>query len=222
MARKAEAQVIVLLLWVCATWLDQAIWPSAATLLLAFGYLVRREGIRRAPWRAMAALGVLALAAHLLAAGPLAARLADGLSMALRLWAVLCEGQVVLGLTGSVGLARSLGRLGRLLRPLGVGERDLEVMAFVTLRMIPATARSAQAVWRGRHFLPARRGLRQWTALAGAWVAESLRTAGALGEALVLRGFGPQRRPPAVDWSGLSLGWLPLATVALAVLWWRR
>jgi energy-coupling factor transporter transmembrane protein EcfT len=221
-ARKAEAQVIVLVAWVLVTWVDQAIWPSLLALLLAFGYLVRREGLGRVPWRAMLALGLLAVLAHLFAPGGMAVRLHDGLSTALRLWAVLCEGQVVLGIVGPIGLASSLGRFGRLLRPFGVGGRDLEVMAFVTLRMIPETARSARSIWLARRFLAGRSGLGQWTALAGAWVAQSMRTAGALGEALVLRGFGPQHEPPRIDWSGLALGWLPLLTAAFALPWWLR
>ncbi len=222
MARKAEAQVIVLVLWALVTWLDQAIWPSLLALLLALGYLVRREGLRRVPWAAMAGLGALAILGHLLASGSLPLRLETGASTVLRLWAVLCEGQVMLGIVGPIGLAGTFGRLGRVLGPFGVAGRDLEVMAFVTLRMIPETALSARRVWLGRRFLAVRPGLSQWTALAGAWVAESMRTAGSLGEALVMRGFGPQHAPPRVDWRGLALGWLPLATAALALPWWLR
>ena len=222
MARRAEAQVIVLVLWVLLTWLDQAIWPSALALLLALGYLALREGLRRVPWRAMAALGAVVLLAHLLAAGSLTLRLSAALSMGLRLWAVLCEGQVVVGIVGPIGLARTLGRIGGLLRPFGLAARDLEVMTFVTLRMIPETARSARSIWLGRRFLATRSGLAQWTALAGAWVAQSMRTAGALGESLVLRGFGPAHAPARIDWRGLGLIWLPLATAALALPWWTR
>ncbi len=222
MARKAEAQVIVLVAWVLVTWSDQAIWPSALALALASTYLVRREGLRRVPWRSMAALGLLAALAHLFAPGGLIVRLEEGASMTLRLWAVLCEGQVMLGIVGPIGLARSLGRLGRLLRPFGIAASDLEVMAFVTLRMIPETARSARSIWLARRFLAGRSGLTQWTTLAGAWVAQSMRTAGALGEALVLRGYGPPQRPPRIDWRGLSLGWLPVLTAAFALPWWPR
>jgi energy-coupling factor transporter transmembrane protein EcfT len=221
-ARRAEAEVTVLLAWVLITWLDTALVPSLLALGLAFAYLVWREGMRRVPWRAMAALGALVLVAHLLAPGALALRLTQAASMALRLWAVLCEGQAVLGIVGPIGLARTLGRLGVLLRPLGVRQRDLEVMAFVTLRMIPETARSARSIWLGRRFLAGRAGMGHWTALAGAWVAQSMRTAGAVGEALVLRGFGPRQALPRVDWRGLALGWLPLATLALALPWWLR
>lgn len=222
MARQAEAQVIVLVAWVLVTWLDQGIWPAALALLLALSYLVWREGLARVPWTAMAGLGALALLAHLFAPGSLPLRLQAGASTMLRLWAVLCEGQVVLGIVGPIGLARTLGRLGWLLRPFGVAASDLEVMAFVTLRMIPETARSARSIWLGRRFLAGRSPLAHWTALAGAWVAQSLRTAGALGEALVMRGFGPRHAPPRVDWRGLRLGWLPLATAALALPWWLR
>ena len=222
MARRAEAEVTVLLLWVLLTWLDASLGPSLLALLLALSYLVLREGVRRVPWRAMAGLGVVVLVAHLLAPGGLALRVEAALSMVLRLWAVLCEGQAVLGIVGPIGLARTLGRVGRVLRPFGIAAGDLEVMAFVTLRMIPETARSARSIWLGRRFLAGRAGIAQWTALAGAWVAQSMRTAGALGEALVLRGFGPAQAPPRVDWRGLSLGWLPLATAALALPWWLR
>ncbi len=222
MAREAEAQVIVLVAWVLVTWLDPAIWPSLLALSLAFAYLVRREGLRRVPWAAMAGLGVLVLLGHLFAPGGLPLRLETAASTVLRLWAVLCEGQVVLGIVGPIGIARTFGRLGRLLRPFGIAGRDLEVMTFITLRMIPETAVSARRVWLGRRFLAVRPGLGQWTALAGAWVAQSMRTAGALGEALVMRGFGPPHAPPRIDWRGLALGWLPLATAVLALPWWLR
>ena len=214
--------MIVLMAWVLLTWLDQAIWPSVLALLLALAYLVRREGVDRIPWRAMLALGTIVFVAHLFAPGGLVPRLQAAFSISLRLWAVLCEGQVVLGIVGPIGLARTLGRVGRVLRPFGIAARDLEVMTFVTLRMIPETARSARSIWLGRRFLAGRPGLAQWTVLAGAWVSQSMRTAGALGETLVLRGFGPRHAPPRIDWSGLSLGWLPLATAALALPWWTR
>jgi len=217
MGAQAPAVILVGAVWATATWVQPALPAAALALVLAFSFLASRGGLGEVPWRGLLALAMLGFLAHLLGTGGWSVRLTGGLSAALRLDAILLESRAIYGMVGPAGIARALGRLAEPFRAFGVRPQDLEIMGFVTLRMIPEAARSARSVWNGRRYLSGRSGPRAWVQLAGAWVGATLRTAGAVAEALVLRGLGERGTREPVDWRGLRLLWLPALSCAFAL-----
>ena len=218
MRTAAPGVILAGVLWAAATWWAATVPAALLCLLLALSYLWRLQALRTLGLRAVGALAVLGFAAHLLGTGAIDARLIAGISTALRLVSMLAEGRAVFALLGPGGVAQGVGRLLAPLRPFGLRAQDGQLMVLVTLRLLPAMTASARSVWLGRRYLGTRPGIAEWGALASAWIAAALRQAGAAADALVGRGIGAAGDPPAVDWRGLRLLWLPAATVALGMV----
>lgn len=210
--------IFVGVLWAGLTWTFAAPLAAALNLTLALAVLLWRAPAGEVPWRGLLTVFALGVVAQLLTPGTPEARLGAGLSMGLRLAAMLAQGQVVYRIAGPGGVARALGRVGRPLRVVGVRPQDLEIMALVTIRMIPETARSARSVFLGRRYLGRRVGRLEWSTLAAAWIAQAMRTAAAIAQAMVMRGLGAAPPKGRLDYRGLRLLWLPALTVAFGLL----
>ncbi|MDA8344684.1 MAG: hypothetical protein M0Z66_04290 [Thermaerobacter sp.] len=215
MRTAAPGVILAGVFWAAVTWWAAAPFAALLSLLLAIAFLWHRGALGQIGLRAVAALALLGMLAHLLGEGPLDVRLLAGISTSLRLVAMLAEGRAVYAILGPAGVAQGVGRLFAPFGAIGLRAQDGELMVLVMLRLLPAMASSARSVWLGRRYLGTRTGISEWGTLASAWIAVALRQAGAAADALVGRGIGQAHDLPPVDWSGLRLLWLPAATLAL-------
>lgn len=213
--QNGPAAVTAGLLWAVATWLDPGLLGASLALVLALALISARFSPCELPLRGMAFAAVLGALAHLFGGGTFSAEIQPAISAALRLAALFAEGRFIYLLVGPSRLAAGVGWLARPMRLLGVREGEMELMALVVLRLLPEARRILRRVLLGRRYLGLRMSPREILRAMLAWLGGVIETAGAIGETLVLRGFGRSRvRTEAISWQGLlTLSWLPGATL---------
>lgn len=213
--QNGPAAVTAGLLWAVATWLDPGLWGASLALVLALALIWVRFSPRELPLRGMAFAAAVGALAHLLAGGPISAEMQPAASAALRLAALFAEGRFIYLLAGPSRLAAGVDWLARPMRVVGVRQGEMELMALVVLRLLPEARRILRRVVLGRRYLGLRLSPREVLRATLAWIGGVLETSGAIGETLVLRGFGRERATPeAISWKGLVLlSWLPGVTL---------